>query len=255
MDEPTTNSLLYHIATADAWGDATSTGRYRAESLHDEGFIHCSTAAQVLRVADFLYQGQHGLVLLEIDPERVGPEIRFEQANTGESFPHIFGPINFDAILRTFPFEPRPDGSFALPAGIDGAAGSTGGIVIDRLDHLVLTVADIDVTCKFYTDILGMRVEKFGEGRTALRFGFQKINLHQKGAEIDPHAQNATPGSADICLLTPTPVSAVVAHLTSQAVDIVAGPVRRSGAVGPIDSVYFRDPDGNLIEVSKQVGE
>ena len=254
MDQ-STNTLLYHIATADDWSDAITTGRYLPDSLHDEGFIHCSTVAQVLRVADFLYQGRHGLVLLEIDPDLVGPDIQFEKANTGESFPHIYGPINLDSIKRTFPFEPRPDGSFSLPAGIDGTIATSSGIVIDRLDHLVLTVADIDVTCRFYTDILGMRVETFGEGRTALRFGFQKINLHQKGAEVDPHAQFATPGSADLCLLTSTPATVVVQHLTTHAVDVIAGPVRRTGAVGPLDSVYFRDPDGNLIEVSNQVGE
>ena len=252
MDQSTTTSMIYHIATADAWNDAVTTGRYRADSLHDEGFIHCSTLAQVLRVADFLYQGVHGLVLLEIDPQQVGPDIQFEKANTGESFPHVFGPINPDAIVRTFPFEPGEGGSFALPSNIAGGAPAT-SIVIDRLDHLVLTVADIEATCRFYSEVLGMRIEKFGEGRTALRFGFQKINLHQKGAEIDPHALNATPGAGDLCLITSTPTSVVIAHLRSHAVDIIAGPVRRAGAVGALDSVYFRDPDGNLIEVSNRV--
>jgi uncharacterized protein (DUF952 family)/catechol 2,3-dioxygenase-like lactoylglutathione lyase family enzyme len=258
MADETTKAHLYHIATKEAWDDAVLTGRYRPESLHVEGFIHCSTARQVIRVADFLYQGRRDLVLLEINPDRVGPEIRYETAETGESFPHVYGAINLDAVVQILPFEPRPDGGFDLPAGVAGngtAAESASAIVIDRLDHLVLTVADIDATCRFYTDVLGMRVERFGEGRTALRFGFQKINLHQRGAEIDPHAAHPLPGSADLCLLTLTPMSTVAAHLQANSVDIVTGPVRRTGAIGPIESIYFRDPDGNLIEVSNRVGE
>ncbi|MGE8216857.1 MAG: VOC family protein [Stenotrophomonas maltophilia] len=121
---------------------------------------------------------------------------------------------------------------------------------IDRLDHLVLTVADIDSTCHFYRRVLGMTVETFGAGRTALRFGLQKINLHAAGREFEPKAARPTPGSADLCLITYATMDEILAHLQAQAVAIEEGPVQRTGATGPILSVYFRDPDANLIEVS-----
>ncbi|MFV0281366.1 MAG: VOC family protein [Rhodoblastus sp.] len=123
-------------------------------------------------------------------------------------------------------------------------------IAIDRLDHLVLTVADIERTCAFYSDILGMRVETFGQGRIALVFGTQKFNLHQAGREFLPKAARPTPGSADLCLIASTPLDAVIAHLREKDVAIEEGPVARTGAAGPIMSVYFRDPDRNLVEVS-----
>jgi len=123
-------------------------------------------------------------------------------------------------------------------------------IRIDHLDHLVLTVTDIDATCGFYARTLGMTAETFGEGRRALRFGDQKINLHQHGHEFEPKTKQPTPGSADLCFIASTPLADVIAHLQSQGVTIVEGPVDRTGAAGPIRSVYIRDPDGNLIEVS-----
>ena len=123
-------------------------------------------------------------------------------------------------------------------------------IEIDRLDHLVLTVADIDRTCAFYRDVLGMSVETFGAGRTALKFGRQKFNLHQAGREFLPKADRPTPGSADLCLIASTPLDEVIAHLNDMGVAIEEGPVARTGAMGPILSVYFRDPDLNLVEVS-----
>ncbi len=122
---------------------------------------------------------------------------------------------------------------------------------IDRLDHLVLTVADIDATCRFYQRVLGMQVETFGSGRTALRFGLQKINLHAHGREFEPKAARPTPGSADLCLITYATIDEILAHLHAQDVRIEDDPVQRTGATGPILSVYFRDPDGNLIEVSR----
>jgi catechol 2,3-dioxygenase-like lactoylglutathione lyase family enzyme len=125
---------------------------------------------------------------------------------------------------------------------------------IDHLDHLVLTVADIDVTCAFFRRVLGMDVIAFGNGsRVALAFGAQKINLHASGREFEPKAHKPTPGSADLCFITAVPLADVVAHLNSESVPIIEGPVRRTGATGPILSVYFRDPDGNLIEVSNQL--
>lgn len=123
-------------------------------------------------------------------------------------------------------------------------------IAIDRLDHLVLTVASIEATVDFYRRVLGMEAVTFGEGRTALVYGRQKINLHQAGREFEPKAARPTPGSADLCFIASTPVSEMQTHLAACGVDVLEGPVRRTGAEGPILSLYFRDPDGNLIEVS-----
>lgn len=124
---------------------------------------------------------------------------------------------------------------------------------IVRLDHLVLTVADIEATCDFYGRVLGMEVGTFTSGgveRKALVFGSQKINLHQSGAEFEPKAAHPTPGSADLCLITGDGIETVIAHLADMGVAIEEGPAPRTGAMGPITSVYIRDPDGNLIEIS-----
>lgn len=123
-------------------------------------------------------------------------------------------------------------------------------IHIDHLDHLVLTVASLEKTCAFYATVLGMRVETFGNGRKALRFGDQKINLHEAGHEFEPKAKTPTPGSGDLCFIASTALEDVVAHLARLAVPIEEGPVDRTGATGPIRSVYLRDPDANLIEIS-----
>ena len=121
---------------------------------------------------------------------------------------------------------------------------------IDRLDHLVLTVADIDRTCDFYQRVLGMEVVTFQGHRKALKFGQQKINLHQAGHEFEPKALAPTPGSGDLCLITSTPMHDVITHLHQHGVPIEIEPSERTGATGRIFSVYFRDPDQNLIEVS-----
>jgi catechol 2,3-dioxygenase-like lactoylglutathione lyase family enzyme len=121
---------------------------------------------------------------------------------------------------------------------------------IDRLDHLVLTVADIAATCRFYECVLGMQTVTFGEGRKALGFGRAKINLHQAGKEFEPKAEKPTPGSADLCLIAETPLSQVIDHVKVCGIAIELGPVARTGATGPITSIYFRDPDRNLIEVA-----
>jgi len=123
------------------------------------------------------------------------------------------------------------------------------GFKIDRIDHLVLTVKDIAATCDFYARVLGMRRVEF-EGRVALAFGRQKINLHLAGREFEPKALRPTPGSGDFCLITETPLVAVIEHLKACDVPIEKGPATRTGATGPILSVYFRDPDANLVEVS-----
>lgn len=124
---------------------------------------------------------------------------------------------------------------------------------IDRIDHFVLTVRDIAESCSFYSKVLGMKVVTFGGGRKALSFGLQKINLHQYGNEFEPKAAYPTLGSADICLITETPLTDVITHLDAVGVPILEGPIQRTGAMGPIVSVYFRDPDSNLIEVSNYV--
>jgi catechol 2,3-dioxygenase-like lactoylglutathione lyase family enzyme len=121
---------------------------------------------------------------------------------------------------------------------------------IDHLDHLVLTVADIARTCDFYTRVLGMEVVTFGAGRTALRFGRQKINLHPADEIPGLVADKPTPGSGDLCFITETPLAEVAAHLEACSVPIIAGPGPRAGAVGTIQSVYIRDPDQNLVEIS-----
>jgi catechol 2,3-dioxygenase-like lactoylglutathione lyase family enzyme len=118
------------------------------------------------------------------------------------------------------------------------------------LDHLVLTVADVDAAVAFYEQ-LGMRRETFGDGRLALRFGAQKLNLHRAGAEISPHAEHPTPGSADLCLLVEGRLDEVVDELATLGIPVELGPVERTGATGPIRSIYLRDPDGNLVELSE----
>ncbi|WP_369959348.1 VOC family protein [Pseudomonas benzenivorans] len=123
--------------------------------------------------------------------------------------------------------------------------------MIERLDHLVLTVADVDATVAFYERVLGMRHELFGSGRSALVFGTQKLNLHQAGREFEPKAARPTPGAIDLCLISDWPLERILSHLAEQGVEIEEGPVLRTGALGPIESVYFRDPDGNLIEIGR----
>ncbi len=125
---------------------------------------------------------------------------------------------------------------------------------IDRLDHLVLTVHDIEATCAFYSQVLGMQAITFDEGRKALQFGQQKINLHQVGREFEPKALRSASGSADLCFITQMPIEQVIEHLRTHNVEIIEGPVNRAGAIGTLLSVYMRDPDGNLIEVSNYVG-
>lgn len=122
-----------------------------------------------------------------------------------------------------------------------------------RFDHIVLTVKDISATCQFYSRVLGMEVVTFKGDRKALTFGNNKINLHESGKEFEPKAQSPTTGSADICLITETPLDAAQSHIESAGVRIIEGPVERTGATGPIRSIYLRDPDFNLIEVSNYV--
>lgn len=119
-----------------------------------------------------------------------------------------------------------------------------------HIDHIVLTVKDIEKTVRFYQSVLGMTPLTFGEGRVALQFGNQKINLHQYGNAVEPKAATPAPGSADLCFITETLIDHAMAHVQGMDVHILEGPVQRTGAMGPIVSFYFRDPDGNLIEVA-----
>lgn len=124
---------------------------------------------------------------------------------------------------------------------------------IQKLDHLVLTVEDIEKTVLFYESVLGMKKEVFGQGRVALKFGNQKINLHPFGNEFEPKASKPAPGSADLCFVTATPIQQALSQVKSAGVEILEGPVARTGANGPLWSFYFRDPDLNLIEVANEI--
>ncbi|KAF1003419.1 MAG: Virulence protein [Luteibacter sp.] len=126
--------------------------------------------------------------------------------------------------------------------------------LIDHLDHLVLTCVDPDATVRFYTDVLGMTLETFRGDRIAFRFGEQKINLHVKGKEFEPKAHLPVPGALDLCFMAAVPLVEVIAHLEAKGWPIVEGPVERTGATRPIRSVYVRDPDLNLIEISEPIG-
>ncbi len=121
---------------------------------------------------------------------------------------------------------------------------------ISHLDHIVLTVADIKTTCQFYQSALNFEVITFGDNRKALQFGHQKINLHQIGEEFEPKAHQPTAGSADLCFIAETPLDEIIKHLRLLNVEIIEGPIERTGAIGKIISVYVRDPDQNLIEIS-----
>ena len=121
---------------------------------------------------------------------------------------------------------------------------------LERIDHLVLTVKDIAVSVDFYTAVLGMEKVVFGEGRIALAFGNQKINLHELGGEFEPKATSVTCGSADLCFITDHPIPHVINHFEDHNITLLDGPVNRTGATGKIVSVYIKDPDGNLIEIS-----
>ena len=123
-------------------------------------------------------------------------------------------------------------------------------IAIDRIDHVVLTCFDVERTLDFYSKVLGMEPVTFAGGRRGLAFGRHKFNLHQAGREFEPKALKPAPGAIDLCLIASTPLEEVAVHLKANGVAIIEGPVEKTGATGPILSVYFRDPDGNLIEVS-----
>ncbi len=121
---------------------------------------------------------------------------------------------------------------------------------ITKIDHIALTCKNINATAEFYKSVMGMYIEMFGEGRVALKFGNQKINLHKHGKEFKPKANNPLPGSEDLCFITEIELTTAMAYVKNKGINIIEGPVSRAGATGPIISFYFRDPDGNLIEVA-----
>src|SRR5215207_294926 len=164
--------------------------------------------------------------------------------------PYSFARADYDGpfyVLRRIHVTP-------IQEATRGFRGKKRSMQIEGLDHLVLTVTDLGRTLDFYERVLGMEPVVFGEGRHALAFGAQKINLHEAGREFEPKAALPTPGSADLCFLANASVAEVVEHLRANGAEILEGPVRRTGATGPITSVYFRDPDGNLIEVASRLG-
>ena len=124
---------------------------------------------------------------------------------------------------------------------------------VSKLDHFIITANNLEKTIDFYSRILGMEQQTYSDGRKALIFGDQKINLHEAGKEFKPHAQNPLPGSADLCFITRTPMQQVISHLTTCNVSIIEGPLEKSGASGPLLSIYIRDPDNNLIEIANEI--
>ena len=124
---------------------------------------------------------------------------------------------------------------------------------VSKLDHFIITANNLEKTIDFYSRILGMEQQTYSDGRKALIFGDQKINLHEAGKEFKPHAQNPLPGSADLCFITRTPMQQVISHLTTCNVSIIEGPLEKSGASGPLFSIYIRDPDNNLIEIANEI--
>lgn len=138
----------------------------------------------------------------------------------------------------------------ASASASDAAVTIRGRITIESLHHVVLTVEDVAATVEFYADVLGMRHETLGDGRAVLRFGDQRLVLQPDGGHVEPKPKRATPGSADLCLLTRTPVEGVLRVLDERGVAVVEGPVERIGVAGRLLSVYVHDPDGNLVELS-----
>lgn len=182
----------------------------------------------------------------ELDVVRHNPDIAAEH---GPGLLWLFAaarPRLSDAAWEAWAAQPAGEPG----SGPDDQRADAPPVAVTGLDHLVLTVADIDQAIGFYQRVLGMQPVTFGSGRRALTFGLSKINLHEAGREITPHASRPVPGSADLCLLTTASPAQVMAHLDAQRVAVEEGPVLRTGARGPVTSVYIRDPDGNLIEIA-----
>jgi catechol 2,3-dioxygenase-like lactoylglutathione lyase family enzyme len=217
---------------------------YRAPFL-----VNVSVWESVESLDAFTHQGEHGAMLERrgewFRQQKAGPAYVLYWVSEGhvvtekevkERLDHL---ANYGPTPYAFTFEHRIT-----------AAQAWGSVQVSRLDHFVLTVRDVDASCAFYEAVLGLSVVTFGAGRKALALGRQRINLHAAGREYEPKAGCPTPGSADLCFLTGLPLDEVVARLTSRGVCLIERSVPRTGAAGPLRSVYFRDPDGNLIEVA-----
>jgi catechol 2,3-dioxygenase-like lactoylglutathione lyase family enzyme len=229
--------------------------------LPDEGtvypapfLVNVSVWESVESLDAFTHQGKHAAAL-----ERRGEW--FRQQKTSPTYVLYWTPKGHivtekevkERLDRLAKYGPTPS-AFTFAQRFT-AAQAWGSVQVARLDHVVLTVKNVDASCAFYAAVLGTRIVTFGGGRKALAFGHQKINLHAVGQELEPKSGCPTPGSADLCFLTELPVEQVVGRLTARGVLLIEGPVPRTGAVGPLRSVYFRDPDGNLIEVANPVHE
>ncbi|KAK6491115.1 glyoxalase domain-containing protein 5-like [Huso huso] len=175
--------------------------------------------------------------------------------STGLRCQTLFGKMTSSSVQRQFPPHWKTPVASNWLSGFQFYSSSRPPLRIQGLDHLVLTVRSIEETTGFYSKVLGMEVVTFKGNRKALSFGNQKFNLHEAGKEFEPKALLPTPGSIDLCLVTETPIAEVIEHLKACDVAVEEGPVLRTGAVGPISSVYFRDPDGNLVEVSNYHSE
>jgi catechol 2,3-dioxygenase-like lactoylglutathione lyase family enzyme len=184
------------------------------------GVCHVTTITRDVTIPEFRRRHGEGLVTMLISARRL------LGATAWVAFLATLGPVSGNRARNDVPMS------------------------VSSLDHLVLTVDDIDATVAFYRTALGMREITFGAGRRALALGDQKINLHPHAAPITPHARRPTPGSADLCLLTHVPITRVVQHLQAAGVPVEEGPVHRTGATSALLSVYVRDPDGNLVEIS-----
>lgn len=187
---------------------------------------------------------------VDVDLVRDGPFVTARGHAHGRFALAVAEALGIDAApLRRYVLqgaEPAPTGG----PGPAFAALPEPGVV--ALDHLVLTVHDLRATIGFYTRALGMQEVTFGAGRKALAFGAQKINLHEAGREFEPKAQHPTPGSADLCFITDTPIEEYNKHLAALGIAVIEGPAARTGAVGPLWSIYVRDPDQNLIEIANR---
>lgn len=238
-----------NLGAATFVGEAKTAARYRLHSVRDQhpGIYEVPTGG--ISIAGELYeltQEQYRALLASEPPDLYEGSIVLEDGSTASAMVYP---------QRLIEERRYPDvSSFGGWAAYKASLRSTGGgIVIDSLDHLVLTVRDMEKTIAFYRDVLGMRPERFGDGRMALKFGTQKINLHVAGREFEPKADTALPGTADVCFLTSTPIEQVARNLRDHGVPIVEGPVRKTGAQGPLNSVYVRDPDRNLVEISNLI--
>lgn len=229
-------------------GEARTAPRYRLHSVAGKHPGIYEVESGGVSIAGELYElsgEQHRALLASEPPDLYEAPIVLDDGSTAPAMVYPRRLIE----ERRYP-DVSAFGSWAAYKASMKAGIVKDGIVIDSLDHFVLTVRDIDATIAFYRDVLGMTPERFGEGRMALKFGKQKINLHVAGREFEPKADTALPGTADVCFLTSVPIDDVVATLRKHGIPLVDGPVRKTGAQGALNSVYVRDPDKNLIEIS-----